>query len=219
MAGRDEKKVESALARIKGAAGADMRATLSTVQLDVIDEKSIQRAAATVERDYGHLDALINNAGVTSAVEDIRTRWQGCMETNVLGPALVSAAFRPLLLKSRNPYSIFISSGVGSLTSAAGPDSLSARFPNGEMYRASKAALNMVMLNEHAKFKNENLKTIAIDPGLVVSNLRGNNETARTAGGKAGDPVRPANLVLSVLEGKQDAQTGKHINEDGPVAW
>lgn len=40
---------------------------------------------------------------------DIKTRFQLCLETNVTGPAMVAAAFRPLLLKSQNAYSIYVS--------------------------------------------------------------------------------------------------------------
>ena len=69
------------------------------------------------------------------------------MDTNVIGPAVVSAAFRPLLLKSQKPYSIYVSSGMRSMAKASDPTSITYRgLPNGEAYRASKAALNMMVL-------------------------------------------------------------------------
>ena len=219
MAGRSLDKVNSALSEIETAAGLAGKGKLSVVQLDVINEKSIEAAAAVVKQRFGHLDALINNAGVTSAVPDIRTRFQTCMETNVLGPTLVSEAFRPLLLQSKNPYSIYVSSSVGSLALAAGPQSLALRFPTGEMYRGSKAALNMVMLDEWFKFRDQGLKVFAIDPGFVVSNLRGTSEAARTAGGLAGDPDEPAKRVLEILNGVNDDETGKVLDKNGSVAW
>lgn len=91
------------------------------MQLDVTDEKSIEAAAAHVERQFGRLDVLVNNAGVGNMDPEIKTRFQLCLATNVTGPAMVAAAFRPLLLKSQNPYSIYVSSGASTLVrNAAG---------------------------------------------------------------------------------------------------
>ncbi|KAL6241611.1 hypothetical protein RBB50_011392 [Rhinocladiella similis] len=217
MAGRSIDKVQKALDELESSIGTSGK--LSALQIDVVDEKSIEKAAEEVQRQHGRLDVLINNAGATSSSENIRERFTVCFQTNVLGPALVSAAFRPLLLKSSNPYSIFIGSGVGSLAAAAGPSSLALRFPNGEMYRASKAALNMLMLDEWTKFKGQGLKTFCLDPGLVVSNLRGASESARTANGLAKDPLDAGRNVLSVLQGKRDAETGQCLSNESVHPW
>lgn len=91
------------------------KGALSFMRLDVTDELSIEDAAAHVGEKFGRLDVLVNNAGVGSMDDNVKTRFQLCLETNVMGPAMVAAAFRPLLLKSQNPYSIYVSSGTGTL--------------------------------------------------------------------------------------------------------
>lgn len=59
---------------------------------------------------------LVNNAGVSSSDPSLKIRLEHCLTTNVVGPALVSEAFRPLHLQSSNPYSSCVSSRLGSLT-------------------------------------------------------------------------------------------------------
>ncbi|KAK1147212.1 hypothetical protein N8T08_001951 [Aspergillus melleus] len=157
--------------------------TLSTVHLDVTDHESISQAASIVEQQFGRLDVLINNAGVSGldAVDNTARRMRLCLETNVIGPKIVSETFRPLLLKSPDPYSIYVTSGVGSLTLAADPNSLTYRGPKkGEAYRSSKSAVNMVALQEWAEVQDEGhpLKIFMMCPGFVRSNLRSRSEEA-----------------------------------------
>ncbi|KAH8429331.1 putative short chain dehydrogenase/reductase [Aspergillus melleus] len=197
--------------------------TLSTVQLDVTDHESISQAASTVEQQFGRLDVLINNAGVSGlgAVDNTARRMRLCLETNVIGPKIVSETFRPLLLKSLNPYSIYVTSGVGSLTLAADPNSPYRGPKKGEAYRSSKSALNMVALQEWAEVQDEGhpLKIFMMCPGFVRSNLRGCSEEARSGWGKAGDAEVAGNTALSIVEGKRDADVGRVVHKDGVYPW
>lgn len=197
-----------------------IKGLLSTVQLDVTDKNSIEDAAALVQQKFGRLDVLVNNAAVGSRDPDTMTRFQLCMNTNVIGPAVVSEVFRPLLLKSQNPYSIYVSSGVGSMARASDPTSTSYRsLSNGEAYRASKAALNMIALQESIELDSTALKIFAFCPGFVRSNLRGQSEEARSGWGKAGDPKMSGEAILSIIQGERDADAGKFVHKDGVYPW
>ena len=143
MTGRSLDKVSKAILQIKAAS---TKGKLSAMQLDVTDEKSIDQAVAYVEKEFGLLDVLINNAAIGNGDPHIKTRFQACMETNVTGPAMVAAAFRPLLFKSQKPYSIYVSSGVGSLSRSSEPYP-NQKPPNPDAYHASKAALNMIAVS------------------------------------------------------------------------
>jgi NAD(P)-dependent dehydrogenase (short-subunit alcohol dehydrogenase family) len=217
MTGRSLAKAESAISDIKAD---NPKARLSTMQLDVTDESSIQHAAGLVQDQFGRLDVLINNAATGTADPDVQTRFQLCMITNVVGPALVSAAFRPLLLKSQSSYSIYVSSELGSMAMSADPTSPAYRnMPRWVAYRASKTALNMMALQESLECSSTALKVFAMCPGFVVSNLRGTSHEARMGWGKAGDPEVSGKLVLSIVEGERDADVGKLIHGNMVYPW
>jgi NAD(P)-dependent dehydrogenase (short-subunit alcohol dehydrogenase family) len=195
---------------------------LSAVQLDVTDNSSIQRAASLVEDKFGHLDVLINNAGVYTTDPDIQTRFRVTLDANVIGPVLVSLAFRPLLLKSQAPYSIFVTSALGSITISDDPNAAFYRgYPASvtSAYAASKAALNMLVVQEAIETISTALKVFAVCPGLVVSNLRGTSEEARSAGGRAGDPEVSGKTILSIVQGERDGDAGKFVHKDGVYPW
>ena len=217
MASRSLEKGQAAKSELEAASP---KGALSTVQLDVTDEKSIEAAAAHIQQQFGRLDVLVNNAGVGSMSDNIKTRMKLCLETNVMGPAMVAAAFRPLLLKSRNPYSIYVSSGAGTLVRNAFERPVKHEgVKNGEAYQVSKAALNMLAVVEAGEWGHEGLKVFVMSPGFVRSNLRGPNEEARSGWGKAGDPEVSGQLVLDILQGKRDADVGRFVHKDGVYAW
>lgn len=140
------------------------------------------------------------------------------MRTNALGPALVTNAFRRLLLKSKNPYSVYISSSIGSLGLAS--DSSHPGYKSGwSVYRQSKAALNMHIIEENKELGEQGVKIFAVCPGFVVSNLRGKSEEQRSGWGRATDPLESGRLLLSIVEGKRDADVGKLVHKDGVHPW
>jgi NAD(P)-dependent dehydrogenase (short-subunit alcohol dehydrogenase family) len=217
MASRSLEKVKSSMSEIEASG---IKGVVSSVQLDVTDEKSVAEAAAYVEQEFGRLDVLVNNAAVGCMDPDIKTRFQLSMDTNVTGPAVVAEAFRPLLLKSQNPYSIFVSSGAGSLTRAASSDPKTYKgIKNGEAYQVSKAALNMLAVLESTTHGSKGLKVFAMCPGFVRSNLRGPGEDAISGWGGAGPAEVSGETLLSIIEGKRDADVGGFVHKDGVYPW
>ena len=74
-----------------------------TVQADVADDAAVRRMVGEVQKTFGRLDALINNAGTTMETEpkdfeavDI-AQWKKVFDTNVLGTFLVTRAATPML--------------------------------------------------------------------------------------------------------------------------
>ena len=115
---RDPRRGEEAAAALR-AAGGDVHA----VTLDVTRRVSVQQAAKLVEVRFGHLDVLINNAGITgsgqvspgdahdqvpSSVDLDMVR--AVFETNVFGVIAVTNAMLPLLRRSPAPRIVNISS-------------------------------------------------------------------------------------------------------------
>jgi len=89
------------------------------VQLDVTSALSIAKAVATVESSTGHLDCLVNNAGVmldSDGQFDLHAA-RAMMQTNFEGVVSVTTAFLPLLLRGAAGASVLTtSSGVGART-------------------------------------------------------------------------------------------------------
>ncbi len=222
IAARSLSKAQTAKSEVE-AENTNSASRISTVQLDVTDGASITRARDFVEKEFGHLDALINNAAVGNSDPDVYTRFRAVMDTNVIGPAVVADVFRSLLLKSSNPYSIFVSSGAGSFGRAVerlkGKREKPPEPLNGGAYHVSKAALNMIALREHVEFGEKGLKVFAMSPGFVVSNLRGTSEELRSGWGQAGPASVSGDIMLSILDGKRDEDVGKLVWKDGVYDW
>jgi 3-oxoacyl-[acyl-carrier protein] reductase len=106
------------------------------LQCDISDEKAVRAMLAEVEKAFGHLDALISNAGTTAKwkVKDLESldmeEWDRTFAVNVKGLFQVVRAAVPLLKKGTNPSIVNTASIVGL---RPGPQPLP--------YAASKAAV------------------------------------------------------------------------------
>jgi 3-oxoacyl-[acyl-carrier protein] reductase len=106
------------------------------VPCDVSDDAAVRKMLAQVGESFGHLDALVNNAGTTAKwkVKDLESldmdEWDRTFAVNVRGTFQVTRAAVPLLEKGRNPSIVNVASIVGL---RPGPQPLP--------YAASKAAV------------------------------------------------------------------------------
>ena len=199
----------------------ETRGTADTVQIDVCDDASVDRAVATVSSAYGRLDILVNNAainpassfaGIAPASPAPREVMRSVMDTNVTGAVSATEAFLPLLRESSSPRLVFVSSSTGSLSNTARPGSYWHRVGRVE-YRASKAALNFVMLQYHLALKESGFVVAAADPGLCATNLTGDAESLRSRG--AAEPEVGAERIAAVVRGDRDDDAGKVCGDYG----
>lgn len=132
------------------------------VQGDVGDPATATALVAAAEERWGHLDGLVNNAGVTVPVplEDIGSvtvgHWDKVLRTNVIGTFLVSQAALPLLRSADDGWII-------NITSLAGIRQTGSSLP----YAVSKAALNHLTAIM-AKYA-DGVRVNAVAPGLVAT--------------------------------------------------
>ncbi|RWA13032.1 hypothetical protein EKO27_g2093, partial [Xylaria grammica] len=97
------------------------KTALTPITLDVTDDASIEAAAREVSDQFGHLDILINNAGLGSAPGlPIRETYRQIFEVNVFGVAAVTEAFMPLLRASsfHDRRIVNVTSGLGLISMA-----------------------------------------------------------------------------------------------------
>jgi NAD(P)-dependent dehydrogenase (short-subunit alcohol dehydrogenase family) len=92
---------------------------LETLELDVCDDSSVQKAVASVYQKAGAIDVLINNAGLVyvGAVEDLRLEdWRRQFETNFFGVIRVTQAVLPHMRERRKGRILMMSSVSGFVT-------------------------------------------------------------------------------------------------------
>jgi NAD(P)-dependent dehydrogenase (short-subunit alcohol dehydrogenase family) len=136
------------------------------LQLDITSDDSINAALKFIKTTYGHLDILVLNAGIfglppgTVDASTLRSNFTTILSTNVISALVMTETFLPLLNLSKSqsppqtPRIVFVSSSVGSLSQAADPES-KYHHPGANEYRASKAALNMLMVQYWVRLKGE----------------------------------------------------------------
>jgi NAD(P)-dependent dehydrogenase (short-subunit alcohol dehydrogenase family) len=211
-----------------GAAARDIDGDAHAIQLDVTDQASIQAAAKRIRDEFGRLDVLVNNAGISHAVE-LEPGWKlddaielgrasvvpldevrAVFETNVFGVIAVTQAMLPLLREAPAARIVNVSSTAGSMTLNADPDHPS-RALFGPSYSGSKAALNAITLAFAIELESTSIKVNAACPGFTGTDLNNFAGTRSVAEG-AREPVRLALLG-------NDGPTGTFSNEAGPLPW
>ena len=169
LGARDREKGEKALTKM----GADI-SRLRLLELDVLSLESIERAKLTIEKDFGHLDVLINNAAIHyDDWEDVLTLdlkiLHEAFETNTVAPLVMTQHFLPLIKKSSSPRIVNVSSEAGSFSCLTG------RTP---AYTLTKYALNALTVMLAHQLKNEHILVNAVCPGWTNTDM-----------GKGGRPV------------------------------
>ncbi len=140
--------------------------------LDVTDVKAIDALAAKL-KDVA-IDVLLNNAGISGGAAKQKvgtidyTVFDDVMHTNVMGPIKMAEAFTPHVAASKQKKIVSISSTEGSLTLISPRPDVNSIF-----YRASKAALNMSMINMAKALKDKGIIVTMQSPGLVQTDFVG----------------------------------------------
>ncbi len=133
---------------------------------DVTDEKDLISASKNIE----HLDVLVCNAGIMGArggMTDKDNDHNGISDvlmTNVAGPFFTIRAFLNKIKRSENPKIIIISSQMGS-QKHSGSESY--------FYRASKAAINNIMITFSNELRRSEIPIVSVHPGWVRTEMGG----------------------------------------------
>ncbi|KAM0275014.1 hypothetical protein ACHAQH_007663 [Verticillium albo-atrum] len=192
--------------------------TLSFLELDVASDDSIKAAVDSLVSDYAALDVLVNNAGIYADGHVTREQLQEVFNTNVFGAMLLTQALEPLLQKSLDPRIINVSSSLGSVTQRM-DKTIGEYHVAGEVYRMSKAAMNMMTASQAFQYKTweHPAKTWAFNPGYVVTNLtgEGNRQTRVTNGADSSETS--AQGILEIVQVDRDGETDQFVARMGQV--
>ena len=200
LTARDLGKAERAAAALPG------REHVLARRLDVTDPASIERVAVDLDRHYGRLDVLVNNAAIhydswqqdsTADLQVVRE----ALEVNLLGAWRTSLTLLPLLRASGQGRIVNVSSEAGSLASMDGGT---------PAYTVSKAALNALTRMLASELRRDRIIVNAVCPGWVATDM----------GGPGGRPVTEgAASVLWAVDLPDDGPTGGFYRDGRPVPW
>lgn len=198
VGGRKEKDSEKVAKDLGGSAVA--------VQLDVTDERSIERLAKRIKRDPGRLDALVNNAGVGGdyerAADSDLDAVKETLETNLFGAWRLTQAMLPLLRQSGEGRIVNISSGMGQLSDMNG---------GAAAYRVSKTGLNALTRILHSEENANGILVNSACPGWVRTDMGGRSARLSVEEG-ADTPVWLATL-------SDDGPSGGFFRRRKPIPW
>ena len=184
-----------ALAEIASAHGVEV------MELEVTDAGSIN---ALAKRLSGRpIDALINNAGVSSTAKSISEltmeELQRVFAINASAPMLVAAALLPNLRLGARKVVMNISSQLASIANNKGGST----YP----YRASKTALNQLTVCMANELRADGFCCVCVHPGWVKTDMGGPNAPLL--------PPESAGYLIRLLDGLTSAKSGSFLNYDG----
>jgi 3-oxoacyl-[acyl-carrier protein] reductase len=185
--------------------------------VDVSDGEQVSVTCDAVVKNFGRVDVLVNNAGVTRDQLLMRMSdedWDTVLDTNLKGAFhFAKAATRPML-KQRSGRIINISSIIG-LTGNAGQSN----------YAASKAGLIGFTKSLARELASRNIMVNAVAPGFIITDMTqalGEQAQAavkdRIALGRLGTAEDVANVVLFLASDLANYVTGEVITVDGGLA-
>ena len=187
------------------------------VPVDLTSEASIETAAAWM-KDQGISPSMIfvatgllhgDDRGPEKSLRQLDADWlMKNYQVNAIGPALVAKYFLPLMDRKDIIRFAALSARVGSISDN--------RLGGWYGYRASKAALNMMIRNLSIEWSRKNDRSIivALHPGTVDTALSRPFQS-NVAEGKLFDSGRAARHLLDVLDGLEPADSGKIFAWDG----
>jgi 3-hydroxy acid dehydrogenase / malonic semialdehyde reductase len=133
---------------------------VTTLSFDVRNREEVHRSVKSLGSNWSAIDVLINNAGNAHGLAPIQTGseddWDAMMDINVKGLLYVSKAIIPGMTERKSGHIV----NIGSI---AGKEA----YPNGNVYCASKFAVDALSAGMRMDLNPFGIKVTSINPGLV----------------------------------------------------
>ena len=211
LGARDTARGEEAAKKLRGE-GLDVRFVKADLNQAVESGTALARQ---IGEEFGHLDVLVNNAGIADredgpassvGIETLRRTF----ETNFFGTVALTQPLLPLLRAAERARVVNVSSGLGSIAINNDPNT---PFYHVKIlgYNASKVALNMFTVDLAYDLRDTKIKVNSVSPGFVDTDM--NNHTGT-------DTVEEGAIaIVRLAQLPDDGPTGSFIHEDGTYPW
>lgn len=163
-----------------------------TLNFDIRDKDSVQKAISSLPKDFAKIDILINNAGNAHGLDTIQEGsvddWDAMLDINVKGLLYVSKALIPQMVERKSGHIINIGSTAGKEV-----------YPKGNVYCASKHAVDAINQGMRIDLNPFGIRVGAVNPGLVeteFSNVRFKGDENRAENVYKGfEPLKPEDIA------------------------
>lgn len=160
------------------------------LKADVGDIRQVRAMADKIKKEFGRLDVIINNAGITKdnlLLKQTELEWDTIIRTNLKGCFNVIRALSPLMVQSGGGHIINISSYSG-VKGKAGQAA----------YSASKAAMLGLTVSAAQELSEYNIRMNAIMPGYMMTEMG-------TKARKAADNAKEESVLKKLSQPKEVA--------------
>lgn len=158
---------------------------VTIIKCDLSELDSVEKASQTIINQFSHIDCLINNAGMISLTnKESVDGYELMMATNYLGPFLLTHHLLPLVMNSERKQVVIVSSGAYKFVPMKRPFFQPKQFNAITGYGRSKLGTLYLAQELHEHYSRNGLKTTAVHPGMVSTNIGKNNVSQ-----KVGDTV------------------------------
>ena len=189
----------------------------STVQINISESDSVDKAFSSIEKDHTSVDVLVNNAGITK--DNIMPRmkedeWLEVIQTNLTGSFYTSQRAIKLMMKNKWGRIIFISSVVG-ISGNQGQAN----------YAASKAGLIGLAKSISKELGSRNITSNVVAPGYIETDMTSflddqnkENIIEQLSIKRIGKPEDISNVVSFLCNEESEYITGQVIPVDGGLS-
>ena len=172
---------------------------VTTLNFDVRDKNEVFNKIEGLPESFQNIDILINNAGNAHGMDPIQDGnlddWDAMLDINVKGLLYVSKAIIPGMIERKSGHIINIGSTAGKEV-----------YPNGNVYCASKFAVDALNQGMRIDLNKSGIKVGAVNPGLTQTDFskvrfKGDNEKAEKVyqGFEALQPEDIADIISFVV--------------------
>jgi 3-hydroxy acid dehydrogenase / malonic semialdehyde reductase len=173
ITGRRKERLDELAAQLK----LTFKVDVLSLNFDVRNNKEVEKAIQSLSEDWRNVDVLVNNAGLAVGLSTIQDGdmddWERMIDTNIKGLLYITRHLAPIMISNGSGHIINIGSIAGKEV-----------YANGNVYCATKHAVDALSKSMRIDMLPYNIKVTAINPGMVetefsVVRFKGDDERAK----------------------------------------